>query len=98
MDIQYKNVQIRKVCTSAQIAEKKYGNRMAEIIQLRIDQIQAADTVEEMIQFRIGRCHPLVGNRKNQYAVDLLGAQRLIFEKIGKEIQIANIMEIADYH
>ena len=98
MDIEYKNAQIRKVCTDAQVAEKKYGVRMAEKIQQRIDEISAIDTVEHMIQFKIGRCHPLKGNRKNQYAVDLEGAKRLIFEKKGTEIQIALIDEIADYH
>ena len=44
----------------------EYGNEMAEKIQMRIDEIKAADTVEEMIQFHIGRCHPLVHNRKGQ--------------------------------
>ena len=71
---------------------------MAEKIQLRIDQIKASQTVEQMILFKIGRCHPLYGNRKNQFAVDLVHPQRLIFEKIGNEIQIANIIEIVDYH
>lgn len=71
---------------------------MAEKIQKRIDQIKAADSVEEMIQFKIGRCHPLHQNRKNQYAVDLVHPMRLVFEKNGDEIQIANIIEIIDYH
>lgn len=71
---------------------------MAEKIQLRIDQISAALSVEMMIQYKIGRCHSLKGNRKEQYAVDLVHPYRLVFEKKGNEIQIANIMEIVDYH
>ena len=71
---------------------------MAVKIQQRIDEIKAADTVEQMIQFGIGRCHPLKGDRKNQYAVDLVHPHRLVFEKKGNEVQIANIMEIVDYH
>ena len=51
-----------------------------------------------MVQFHIGRCHPLKGNRKVQYAMDLVHPYRLVFEKIGNEIQIANVMEIVDYH
>ena len=98
MEIEYKTRSIEKVCTDASIAEKKYGYEMAEKIQLRIDQIRAAATVEEMIRFKIGRCHPLQGNRKSQYAVDLVHPQRLVFEKKGAEIQIANIIEIVDYH
>lgn len=98
MQIEYKNSRIEKVCTNAYEAERKHGREMAEKIQLRIDQISAALSVEMMIQFKIGRCHSLKGNRKNQYAVDLVHPYRLVFEKIGDQIQIANIMEIVDYH
>lgn len=51
------------MCTNAYEAERKHGREMAEKIQLRIDQISAALSVEMMIQFKIGRCHPLKGNR-----------------------------------
>lgn len=71
---------------------------MAEKIDMRIGEISAADTVEMMIQFHIGRCHPLRQNRKGQYAVDLVHPYRLVFEKHGNKIQIANIFEIVDYH
>lgn len=71
---------------------------MAEKIHLRIDQIKAATSVEEMIQHHIGRCHPLTQNRKEQYAVDLVHPMRLVFTKKGTEIQIAQIIEIVDYH
>lgn len=98
MQVEYKNTSIKKVCEDALIAERKYGRKMAEKIQQRIDQIRAAETVEEMIQYRIGRCHPLHNDRKNQFAVDLIHPQRLVFEKNGKDVQIANIIEIVDYH
>lgn len=98
MDITYKNKKIEKVCTDARAAEKTYGREMAEKIHHRIDEIVAADTVEMMMQFHIGRCHPLTQNRKGQYAVDLIYPYRLVFEKNGGEIQIAKILEIVDYH
>ena len=98
MEITYKNKNIMKVCTNASYAERKYGSDMAEKIHQRIDEIDASETVEEMIQFHIGRCHQLNGNRKGQYAMDLIHPQRLIFEKRGNEIQIVNVLEITDYH
>lgn len=98
MQIEYKNNKIKKVCTNAYEAEKKHGKEMAEKIHMRIDEISAALSVEMMIQYKIGRCHFLKGNRANQYAVDLVHPYRLIFEKIGDQIQIANIIEIVDYH
>lgn len=98
MEITYNNKKIQRICTDASAAEKNYGIRMAEKISQRINEISAADTVEMMIRFRIGRCHPLVNNRKGQYAMDLVHPYRLVFEKIGNEIQIAQIIEIVDYH
>ena len=98
MEITYKNNKIRKICTDIKVAEKTYGAQMAEKIDMRIGEISAVDTVEMMIQFRIGRCHPLTQNRKGQYAMDLVHPYRLVFEKNGNEIQIANILEIVDYH
>lgn len=98
MDITYRNKKIEKICTDAKTAERTYGKEMSEKIHQRIDEITAADTVEMMIQFRIGRCHSLTQNRKGQYAVDLVQPYRLVFEKNGNEIQIANVLEIVDYH
>lgn len=71
---------------------------MARKIHQRIDEITAADSVEMMVQFHIGRCHPLNGKRKEQYAVDLEQPYRLIFIKIGSEVQIVEVQEIVDYH
>lgn len=68
------------------------------MIHLRIDQLNAAETVEEMINFSIGRCHQLNGNREGQYALDLVHPYRLIFVKIDDQIQIVKIIEIVDYH
>ncbi|MCC8067737.1 MAG: type II toxin-antitoxin system RelE/ParE family toxin [Clostridiales bacterium] len=98
MHITYKNKKLEKICTNAKTAEKIYGKLMAEKIHQRIDEISASSNVEMMIQFHIGRCHMLKQNRKGQYAVDLIHPYRLIFEKNGEEIQIANILEIVDYH
>ena len=70
MEISYKNKKIMKVCTDAKVSDRTYGNEMSEKIQMRIGEIEAADTVEDMIKYHIGRCHPLTNNRKGQYAVD----------------------------
>ena len=53
-----------------------------------------------MIQFQIGRCHALLGNRLGEYAVDLVQPFRLIFEKDKDTgaLKIVKIIEIIDYH
>lgn len=98
MDITYKTKKLEKICTNARSAEKAHGREMADKIHQRIDEIHAADSVEMMIDFHIGRCHPLTQNRKGQYAVDLVHPYRMVFEKHGDTIQIAHILEIVDYH
>lgn len=54
MRITYKSKKIEKVCTVASEAEKKYGLEMAAKIHQRIDEISSADTIEEMVQFKLG--------------------------------------------
>ncbi len=98
MKVEFRNKTMQKICEDASIAERKYGLKMALKIQQRIDEIKAADSVEMMLKYRIGRCHQLHGDRNNQFAVDLVHPQRLIFEKKGSEIQIVRIIEITDYH
>lgn len=98
MLIQYKNRSLEKVCTNARAAEKDYGMNMAVKIHQRIDEISAADSIEVLIKFRIGGCHSLKGDRKNQYAMTLIQPFRLIFELKKDEVKIIRVIEIVDYH
>lgn len=98
MVVRYRTEQLRKVCEDASIAGKKYGDAMAEKIQMRIEQLQAAESVEMLVSWHIGRCHPLQGNRKGQYAMDLTHPYRLIFEKVNEQIIAVKVLEIVDYH
>ena len=98
MDIVYSSKKIERICTDASAARQAYGSNMSVKIQMRINEIKASETVEEMIMWHIGRCHALIGDRKGQYAVDLVHPYRLIFEKYEDTVQIAYIVEIADYH
>ena len=98
IDISYKTSQLRKVCEDAEVATKRYGSEMAVKIQMRIMQIKAATSVEMLVQKHVGRCHPLHGDRKGQYAMDLTHPYRLIFEKKNGKIAAVEILEIIDYH
>ena len=86
MKIEYKNSKLEKICTNARDAEKAYGQVMAGKIQQRIDEISASASVEMMIRFKIGRCHPLKQNKKGQFAVDLIHPHRLIFNIRGDKV------------
>lgn len=96
--VTYKNKRLKKVCTDFSVAVREYGMDIAEKIHLRINQISAATNVDMMIQSHTGRCHRLTGDRDGQYGIDLAQPYRLIFTVQDGEVQIAEIIEIADYH
>lgn len=98
IEIHYRTTKLKKVCQNAEVATKEYGNEMAEKIHMRIDQISAADNVEMLVRHRIGRCHGLQGDRKGQYAMDLVHPYRLIFIKEDSHTVSVRIEEIEDYH
>lgn len=98
IEIEYRTGKLRKVCTDAEFATKEYGSEMAEKIHQRIDELSAATSVEMLVQFGIGRCHPLSQNRKGQYAMDLTHPYRLVFKKIDRNRIAVEILEIVDYH
>ena len=97
MDVRFSK-KMQKVCTNADEARKRYGQRMARDISACIDALAAADSVEELIQGHIFRCHALTGNRKGQYAMDLVHPYRLIFEKGDDGAFYVIVIEIVDYH
>jgi proteic killer suppression protein len=49
-------------------------------VQLRLAQLQAAETLANVIALLFGRCHALKGDRKGQFSVDVRHPFRLIFE------------------
>ena len=98
LEVTFKNSKIKKICTEPKIASKKYSEPMADIIAQRIVELRASETIEELLKDKIGRCHSLKGDRKGQYAMDLIHPQRLVFTVHKKQIQIAKIIEIVDYH
>ena len=71
---------------------------MADLIHQRVDELKAASSVEMLIQYSIGRCHPLEGDRKGEFAMDLVYPYRLVFEHSKKEICFVRIINIEDYH
>jgi proteic killer suppression protein len=71
---------------------------MAVILHQRINELRAATSVEELVKYSIGRCHPLEGNRKGEYAMDLVNPYRLVFEQSREHIEVVRILNVEDYH
>ena len=85
----------------------QYGAVNARKIVQRLNQIEAAESLGMLVQYRIGRCHPLTGDRQGQFALDVEQPLRLIIEPIlecGAEwedwpsIRKIRVLEVTDYH
>jgi len=110
MDINVNNKKLRKILEDENKIRKKYGTKMADKIMQRIDDIKCAENLEILMKLP-GKHHPLTGDRKGQFACDLVQPYRLIYRPgndplpiddngnlIYSEIIIIEILEIIDYH
>lgn len=98
LQIDYKTNSLAKACTQFKVAKKQYGERMAIMLHQRINELRAASSIEELVKYSIGRCHSLDGNRKDEYAMDLIHPHRLIFKKVKDKIEAVRILSIENYH
>lgn len=108
LNITYKKNSLERECTDISVAERAYGCSIAQKLHQRIKEIRSADSVEDLVKYGIGRCHPLEGTRDGQYGMDLVHPHRLIFKKSGEKIKIkgieypqteeVRILEVKDYH
>ena len=97
----FKSKKLERVCTSDKEAVKAYGMKMAEKIVQRMAEIHAADSVDCLLTYRIGRCHELHGNLEGTLAMDLVHPHRLLFTRDGRiqGIETVKITKIEDdYH
>lgn len=110
MIITFGDRKLNKYANDDRLAVKNLGKRVAEIYKRRLDDLEAAESLED-VRYLPGRFHELKENRKGQWACDLVHPYRLIFtplenpmptDKDGKyiwvEIKGVEIVEIEDYH
>lgn len=77
MEIDFKDRKLRELCERRDTAERKLGAPCARKLRSRLADLQAANCVTDLVA---GRPHPLSGDRSGQFAVDLEGGRRLVFE------------------
>lgn len=81
------------------------------ILRTRLDELDAADTLEQMRHIPQANCHELSQNRKGQIAVNLAHPYRLIFRPGNDpiptksdggldwtKVNVIEVSEISDYH
>ncbi|MEE8058283.1 MAG: killer suppression protein HigA [Pseudomonadales bacterium] len=76
MEISYKNNKLKKLCLKRREADKTLGTDSSRKLRARLADIDAASNVSELVA---GRPHPLSGNRKGEFSLDLARGNRLVF-------------------
>ncbi|WP_414528703.1 killer suppression protein [Nodularia chucula] len=85
MDIVFNNRKFEKECNNQKLLEKKHGADRAKRIRRRLDDLRAANVLEDM-RCLPGRCHELVKDRAGQLSLDLDHPYRLILEPADEPI------------
>jgi proteic killer suppression protein len=78
VDILFSTTKHEKLCNNDKKLAKKHGQRQAEIIRRRLDDLRAAASLKDL-RNAPGRCHELSGDRKGQLSLDLVHPYRLLF-------------------
>jgi plasmid maintenance system killer protein len=79
MDIYYRTRKLENVCNNKTKALKEYGQILARLLQRRLSELKAAETLADVRTLPGARCHELVWDRQGQLSVDLKHPRRLIF-------------------
>jgi proteic killer suppression protein len=77
MKVTFRTNKLQELCEQSKLAQKELGQDCAKKMKRRLDEILDAESVYEL---KAGRPHPLKGDRAGQFAVDLHGKNRLVFE------------------
>jgi len=79
MDILFKTNKLQKECNDHKALIRTHGPLRAKLIRRRLDELRAADSLEDMKHLPQARCHELKGNKAGQLSLDLNHPYRLIF-------------------
>ncbi len=79
MDILFKTKKLQKQCNNQKTLVKAYGQKRADLIRKRLDDLHAANTLDQISHLPPTHCHELSGNRAGQLSIDLDHPYRLVF-------------------
>jgi len=109
--ISFKSGKFAKAANSESLSKRQWGAERAAKIRQRLVELAAADTLADVSRLPPPRCHQLSENLDEQFAVDISGNERLVFEidhnpiprradggiDLGKVLAVV-VLRIEDYH
>lgn len=98
MHVEFQSQRLRKQYEDHRQAERTYGKQVARRYIERVNIIRKARDLDELRDLPGLKCHPLKGERKGQWAVNLTGFYRLIFTLQGEQLEIVRIEEVSKHY
>ncbi len=108
MEITFASAKLQRLCEHASLMRRELGDAGSRKLRSRLADLAAAASV---IELSAGRPHQLKGNRAGQFALDLHGGSRLVFEPANEPLPLSadgsiswqhvtkvRIIFIGDYH
>lgn len=71
MIIRYDNSKIEKACNDFKKAQRKHGPDIAKRLYMALQFLDSAETLKDVANTPSFNLHPLTGDRKGTYAIDL---------------------------
>ena len=111
MEISFRTKKLQKQCNKRKKCVRTFGQQCADKIRARLDDLLDSPNLKCMEFFPQARLHPLKGNRKGQFALDVKHPKRLIITPNhdplpelpdgGTDLERVTkvlVIEIEDYH
>lgn len=111
MEITFAKRKLQKHCSTQKAMQQKFGTDIARRLARRLQELEAAESLEELRALPQARPHELTGDRKGQIALDLIHPHRLIVEAgvdpaplrddgglDWERVSAITIIEVTDYH
>ena len=104
MKINFKSKKLKKKFETKKELEKAYGKHQARKITQRMNELYAAESLQDIKHIPSLRLHRLSGNYKNCFAIDLIHPYRLIIKPEDGEIEdlktitLVEVVKVEDYH
>ena len=108
MIVRFRDERLRRLCEQQRLMVRQLGDASARKLRTRLADLESVANVTELVA---GRPHPLKGDRAGQFALELHGGHRLVFEPSHQppperaaggidwqSVDDVTIVQVGDYH
>jgi toxin HigB-1 len=98
VDVTFGDDDLRRCYEDHKRATRRWGQKIARRYVDRINRLQASQTANDLRSFPELRLHPLTGDRKGQWALNLDSAWRLIVVFLDQGMKVVRVDEVSDHY